>query len=40
MIPAGYTVKIIHEKDDWLKVSNVRQIYSVSECISKCPINH
>jgi len=40
MIPAGYTVKFVHEKDDWLKASNIKNIYSVSECISKCPINH
>ena len=35
MIPAGYMAKRITAKPDWLKADNVRDIYSVSDCISE-----
>ncbi len=34
MIPAGYMFKKIETMPDWLKVDHVRDIYSVSSCIS------
>jgi hypothetical protein len=35
MIPAGYMAKLIVPKPDWLKSNVVKQIYSVSGCISE-----
>jgi len=35
MIPAGYMFKRISSRPEWLKVENVRDIYSVSSCISE-----
>jgi hypothetical protein len=35
MIPAGYMSKQIATRPDWLGVSSVRDIYSVSRCISE-----
>jgi hypothetical protein len=34
---AGYFPKRIALRDDWLKAPNVREIWSVSDCISKGP---
>ena len=35
MIPAGYMVKRVVRRPDWLKANGVEDIYSVSGCISK-----
>ncbi len=35
VIPAGYLAKRVVRKPDWLKASGVKDIYSVSGCISK-----
>lgn len=35
MIPAGYLFKKIEVRPDWIKEDSVRDIYSVSRCISK-----
>jgi hypothetical protein len=35
MIPAGYLAKRVSVKPDWLEVSQVTDIYSVSGCVSK-----
>jgi hypothetical protein len=35
MIPAGYMAKRIAQRPDWLKAPGVRDIYSVSTCVSK-----
>jgi hypothetical protein len=35
MIPVGYMAKHVRKKPDWLKVPNVTDIYSVSNCVSK-----
>ena len=37
MIDAGYFVKHVAPKPDWLKVAGVREICSVSNCISEAP---
>jgi hypothetical protein len=34
MIPAGYMIKRVSARPDWLKVNNVQDIYSVSNCVS------
>jgi hypothetical protein len=34
MIPIGYMYKIVASQQDWLKSSGIRDIYSVSACIS------
>ena len=34
MIPAGYMYKHIAQKPDWLKTQTVKNIYSVSGCVS------
>jgi len=34
MIPVGYMAKKIESKPDWLKTNQVKDIYSVSNCIS------
>lgn len=36
---AGYFPKRIALRDDWLKAPNVREIWSVSDCMSKGPRN-
>ncbi len=35
MIPAGYMAKKVVKKPDWLEADNVRDIYSVSGCVSE-----
>jgi hypothetical protein len=35
MIPAGYMYKEVCEKPDWLKTENMKDIYSVSGCVSE-----
>jgi hypothetical protein len=35
MIPAGYMLKRVERKPDWLATSSVLDIYSVGHCISK-----
>jgi hypothetical protein len=35
MIPAGYLAKRVSVKPDWLEVSPVTDIYSVSGCVSE-----
>jgi hypothetical protein len=35
MIPVGYMAKRVSKRPDWLQVSNVIDIYSVSGCISE-----
>jgi hypothetical protein len=35
MIPVGFMSKTVYETPDWLKTANVRDIYSVSGCISE-----
>lgn len=34
MIPAGYMFKKLTARPDWVKAGNIRDIYSVSRCIS------
>ncbi len=40
MIPIGYNAKIIELPKEWLGNSKVKEILSVSECISESPIDH
>lgn len=40
MIPVGYNAKIIRPPAEWLGNSKVKEILSVSECISESPIDH
>jgi len=40
MIPIGYNAKIIERPEEWLDNSKVKEILSVSECISKSPNDH
>jgi hypothetical protein len=40
MIPIGYNTKIIELPKEWLGNSKVKEILSVSECISESPIDH
>jgi hypothetical protein len=35
MIPVGYMAKRVYKRPDWLKASQVSDIYSVSNCISE-----
>jgi hypothetical protein len=35
MIPVGYMYKLVVSKPDWLKTDQVKEIYSVSGCVSK-----
>jgi len=35
MIPVGYMAKRVVKKPEWLKASNVADIYSVSSCCSE-----
>ncbi len=35
MIPVGYMYKSVSEKPDWLKTDQVKDIYSVSSCVSE-----
>ncbi len=35
MIPAGYMYKEVCEKPDWLKAENIKDIFSVSGCVSQ-----
>jgi hypothetical protein len=35
MLPAGYMAKHVLKKPDWLKADHVRDIYSVSGCVSR-----
>ncbi len=35
LLPAGYMAKRVVRKPDWLKISGIEDIYSVSGCISK-----
>lgn len=35
MIPAGYMYKTVMDRPDWLELEGVKDIYSVSGCISK-----
>ncbi|HJR81550.1 MAG TPA: hypothetical protein VJ821_15870 [Anaerolineales bacterium] len=34
MIPVGYMAKKVAQRPDWLKAPNVKDIYSVSNCVS------
>lgn len=36
MIPAGYMAKFVAERPDWLDAASVKDICSVSGCISRC----
>ena len=40
MIPAGYNAKVIERPENWLGNNEVKEILSVSECISTSPIDH
>ncbi|EMF9034319.1 hypothetical protein V4U61_004704 [Vibrio parahaemolyticus] len=35
MIPVGYMYKVVSGKPDWLKASQIEDIYSVSSCVSE-----
>lgn len=36
MIPAGYMAKFVADRPDWLGAAGVKDLYSVSACVSSC----
>jgi len=36
MIPAGYMAKFVADRPDWLGAAGVKDVYSLSACVSSC----